>query len=231
MRWFGPHRTDGLVPVSAAVFEDNDQLVVPVLGASDGHIYKMNQASLNDAGEVIEFDVITNAHSQDDPDTTKFWGPVTILTKKETAGTLTVETRVGDLDAKFGPVTITSMSRVGSTVTVTTAEDHEFPNLTDVTIAGANETEYNGSHTITVVDETTFTFTISSTPTTPATGTITVSIGIRTAMSHDMTLDRERLGIAGVGRLLEMRFNNAEVDQGIELYGYEIKPVNVIGRR
>lgn len=231
MRWYGPHRTNGLVPVSAQVFEDDDQLVVPVLGATDGHIYKMNQATLNDAGEAIEFDVIGNPHSQDDPDTTKFWGQPTVYTKIETAGTLTVEARVGDLDAKFGPVTVTSMSRVGSTVTVTTAEDHEFPDGTDVTIAGATQTQYNGSHTITVIDDTTFTFTIATTPTTPATGTITASIGIRTAMDHDMTLDRERLGICGVGRLCEMRFTNDEVNQAIELHGYEIKPVNVIGRR
>jgi len=69
---------------------------------------------------------------------------------------------------------ISSITRSGSTATaVLTA-----PNLSLVTgqyigIAGANQAEYNGSFAITVVDYSTITFTVSGTPASPATGTIT----------------------------------------------------------
>lgn len=70
---------------------------------------------------------------------------------------------------------VTSMVRSGSTVTVTTSVAHEYASQTDVVIAGAVETDYNGTHSINVVDATTFTFTISTTPSSPATGTITAA--------------------------------------------------------
>ena len=42
-----------------------------------------------------------------------------------------------------------------------------------VRIVGAAQEEYNGIRTVTVSDANTYTFTVSGTPTTPATGTIT----------------------------------------------------------
>ena len=42
-----------------------------------------------------------------------------------------------------------------------------------VIVAGAVEPEYNGTYEVTVLNETTFSYTITGTPTTPATGTIT----------------------------------------------------------
>lgn len=68
-----------------------------------------------------------------------------------------------------------ALARVGSTVTGTTASAHQLASLVDVTIAGANETDYNGSFEITVNGTDTFTYQITTTPATPATGTITAS--------------------------------------------------------
>src|SRR5262249_53352679 len=61
-----------------------------------------------------------------------------------------------------------------STATVTTASPNGFITGQSVTIAGANQTEYNGTFTITVTGASTFTYTVTGTPATPATGTITV---------------------------------------------------------
>lgn len=69
-------------------------------------------------------------------------------------------------------LSVSTMTRSGSTVTVTTAVDHELSSQTDVDISGAVETDYNGTHSINVTDSNIFTFTISATPSTPATGTI-----------------------------------------------------------
>lgn len=69
-------------------------------------------------------------------------------------------------------LSVSSLTRSGSTVTATTTEDHNLTTSDVTNISGANETEYNGDQTVTVTSPTTFTYTISGTPTTPATGVI-----------------------------------------------------------
>jgi len=73
--------------------------------------------------------------------------------------------------------TITSMTRpTGSgTVTVTTSVAHTFSNGNTIAISGASDSLYNGNFVIAGVTATTFTFTITPQPTTPATGSITAT--------------------------------------------------------
>lgn len=71
---------------------------------------------------------------------------------------------------------ITSLTRSGSTVTAVCGSEHNLASGLSPTIAGANESEYNGTFQITVIDSVTFIYEISGTPSTPATGTITVTI-------------------------------------------------------
>ncbi|MDD5299887.1 MAG: PilC/PilY family type IV pilus protein [Gallionella sp.] len=74
------------------------------------------------------------------------------------------------------PVSITSLTRSGSTATVTTAAAHGVTDGQVVQISGANESEYNGSFVMTVVDATHVTYTLNVAPATPATGTILASV-------------------------------------------------------
>lgn len=68
---------------------------------------------------------------------------------------------------------VTSITSSSTSCTVTQT-DHGYVSGDYITIAGANETAYNGKFRITVVDEDTYTYTASSAPSaTPATGTIT----------------------------------------------------------
>ena len=67
----------------------------------------------------------------------------------------------------------TSMTRTGSVVTVNMT-GHGKVTGQEVTISGANETEYNGNHVATYIDANSFSFPIATTPSTPATGTIVV---------------------------------------------------------
>lgn len=69
-------------------------------------------------------------------------------------------------------ITLTSLTRSGSTATATTPSDHNLASGISVTISGAVETEYNGTFVITTVTDTTFTYTVTGTPSSPATGTI-----------------------------------------------------------
>lgn len=74
--------------------------------------------------------------------------------------------------------TITSITRSGTTATVTTSAAHGYSTGNTVQITGADQTEYCGTKTITVPDgsTTTFTYTVSGSPTTPATGDLRHSI-------------------------------------------------------
>lgn len=68
---------------------------------------------------------------------------------------------------------ITGIVRAGSTATATTSGDHYLSIDDSVTISGAVESEYNGTFTVTgVPSSTTFDYTVSGTPATPASGTI-----------------------------------------------------------
>jgi len=89
-------------------------------------------------------------------------------------------------------VSVSSITRVGTTATVTTTSDHNLASAVPVTIAGANETEYNVTDTeITVTGDDTFTYEVSGSPATPATGTITASFtaGSATVESAELGLD------------------------------------------
>lgn len=68
---------------------------------------------------------------------------------------------------------VTSITRSSSTATVTTTDDHGLSSNQWVKIEGAAETEYNGIFQVTVTGLDTFTYTVSGSPATPATGTIT----------------------------------------------------------
>ncbi len=50
-------------------------------------------------------------------------------------------------------------------------------------------------------------------------------------MTADLTQARTRVGRVGSGNSMVMDFTNNEVDVDVALYGYEIDPVNAIGRR
>lgn len=69
-------------------------------------------------------------------------------------------------------ISVSGITRSGSTATATSAS-HGLPNGAVVTIAGANQTDYNVTAEISNVATNTFDFEVSGTPTTPATGTIT----------------------------------------------------------
>lgn len=68
--------------------------------------------------------------------------------------------------------TTVTITRSGSTATVTHTA-HGLATGQKVVISGANQGEYNGVFTITRVDADSYTYTVSGTPATPATGTIT----------------------------------------------------------
>jgi hypothetical protein len=52
-----------------------------------------------------------------------------------------------------------------------------------------------------------------------------------TPFQYDMSLGRHRLGRLGVGKFMSLNFDHAIINQDVALYGYEVDPVNIVGRR
>lgn len=90
------------------------------------------------------------------------------------------------LDFTLGvDVPVASIIRSGSTATVTTTTAHGYTSGNYVAIDGAEQAEYNGDFSITVTGSTTFTYAVTGTPATPATGTITCNKGPRLFDTYD----------------------------------------------
>lgn len=87
-------------------------------------------------------------------------------TEYVTVGASTISTNI---------VAISTLTRSGSTATATTASDHNLASGMDATMSGANESEYNITATITVTALNAFTYEVSGTPATPATGSPVVT--------------------------------------------------------
>ncbi len=71
-----------------------------------------------------------------------------------------------------------SLTRSGSTATLTFSNEHNIATGIQGVIAGADQTEYNGTFSLVAKSDTELTYEITGTPATPATGTITLTVEI-----------------------------------------------------
>lgn len=98
-RWFGPHKTGAFTLSFAALMQDADANYMPVLCGSDGFVRKMNQASSsNDDATAIDFDVYLR-HNCKTPDISKVFMQMSMLSRVESGGTLTITPHLGDVGA------------------------------------------------------------------------------------------------------------------------------------
>jgi len=98
-----------------------------------------------------------------------------------------------------GQLSVASITRSGTTATVllTADTDPEIINGDTIEIQGADQSEYNGEFTMTKINASSFTITVSGTPASPATGTITCS---------------QPLGIDQGGVFASCRFSDVETN-------------------
>lgn len=89
-----------------------------------------------------------------------------------------------EAQASVRSITVTGITRSGTVATATTAEDHLFGTGLTITIAGANEAEFNGDFEVTVIGARTFTYTVPDSGPTAATGTILASARVITAIAR-----------------------------------------------
>ena len=100
-RWWGPHLTGAAFTATSALgnFIDADNLIVPIIGATDDKIYTGNNATLLDASTAISVSATSARHSEGTPDIKKlFGGPSIIFAEQAAAGNLSVACKVGAVD-------------------------------------------------------------------------------------------------------------------------------------
>lgn len=106
----------------------------------------------------------------------------------------------GDLNITSKSPSVLLLTRDGTVATAVTTDVHDLSDNVLVTITGAVETDYNViDSAITVISATSFTFTVSGSPTTPATGTIVANFDTATLPieSSDFSEDANTAGLAG----------------------------------
>lgn len=102
-RWYGPHTTAAFTPSHATQLIDANGLPLSFVGGTDGIVYQANSATFTDgASSAIDFDCYGPFHSENQPDLEKYWGELSVLSKIESGGTLTVTPYVGRLNAAAG---------------------------------------------------------------------------------------------------------------------------------
>jgi uncharacterized repeat protein (TIGR01451 family) len=109
------------------------------------------------------------------------------------------------------PVTVravTTLTRSGSTATVTTSVPHGWVTGEVVTIAGAAQAAYNGAFAITSTGASTFTYAVSGTPATPATGTITATGPTVRAFPNQVLTFHVRVRNTGTGNAANVRIDD-----------------------
>lgn len=87
-------------------------------------------------------------------------------------------------------ISISQLTRILQTVTAETANPHLLTSGQNVTISGALQSEYNGTFQVNVSTPNTFTYTISGSPASPATGTISA-----TAVFASLSVRSEEYGV------------------------------------
>jgi len=101
--WWGPHLTSEFTPTCGSQLNDSNDVLLPVIGSSNGFLWKDNAGSYVDgASTAVAMLVDTPFWSANTPDIEKVWLEPTIISKIQGSGTLTITPKVGSLAASAG---------------------------------------------------------------------------------------------------------------------------------
>lgn len=111
-RWYGPHLTSAFTPTHATSLVDANGLPYAIVGGSNGIIYVANQATFRDStATAIDFDVDGPFHFGNAPDIEHYFGELSILSRIEGAGFLTITPTVGRLNASAGTAILHDLTK------------------------------------------------------------------------------------------------------------------------
>ena len=102
-KWYGPHLTSAFTPSAAELVQDSNDLPMVLMGGTNGIVYKMNQSTFHDGTvTAIAMDITGPMHFANAPDIEHYWDMLSMLTKVESAGTMTITPTVGRLNSAAG---------------------------------------------------------------------------------------------------------------------------------
>lgn len=104
-KWLGPHKTGAFTPTCRGLLKNDNSALLPAIGGSDSYVYLQNQTTPNDiSGSTNAIDSFfdTKFHGGKEPDVEHFFGHLSILSRIETGGSLTITPYVGRVDAAAG---------------------------------------------------------------------------------------------------------------------------------
>lgn len=137
--FWGPHKTDDFTPSWMTTIIDGNNLAQPVIGSSAGFFYKEQETRTDGTATGIAFDVEGKFHDMNTPDIFKFFGELSLISKVQAAGTLSIVPAIGGLDsANYYRDTVLNGNPVAyyRLDDAATPADDESPNGFDGTIAG-----------------------------------------------------------------------------------------------
>jgi hypothetical protein len=97
--WWGPHKTGEFSPISAGFGTSSSDRYIPLIGSTNGFLWKDQTTRTDGTSTAIDFDITTMRHSGDTPDIDKYWGQPTFFGIAQAAGTLQITPSTGELNA------------------------------------------------------------------------------------------------------------------------------------
>ena len=110
--WWGPHKTAAFTTFTAAggTADSNDRFL-PLIASSDGYLWKNQATQTDNTSDGIDFEITTKRHDGLTPDIEKNWGQLSLISKVQAAGSLTVTPYVGSLNAAAGTAITADMTK------------------------------------------------------------------------------------------------------------------------
>lgn len=108
--FWGPHKTDDFTPTWMTTVLDANTLPQTLIASSAGFFYKEQATRTDGTGTAIAFDIDGKFHDMATPDIEKFFGELSLISKIQGSGTLSITPYVGGLDASAGVVVSADMT-------------------------------------------------------------------------------------------------------------------------
>lgn len=105
---------------------------------------------------------------------------------------------------------LSSLTQSAGTATATTASAHGYTTGDTILISGASPSNYDGSFTITVTGASTFTYAVSGSPSSPATGTIIAAKNMNVSLTFTVPWDVGAADSYEVWRTITVTATNAD---------------------
>ena len=115
-------------------------------------------------------------------------------------------------------IAIHEITRASTTATAKSTL-HGLSTSDSIVVAGADQADYNGTFTVTVVDKNTFTYTVSNSPATPATGRIEAKDASKSFTVPNCTAVQVEIPPAGTTLKIEKKvhFDATWVQEGADI--------------